>query len=112
VNIKGGQSELVVINDLQIERRKLSDNAQLSTKGRMFSHGTLMLDSELEHIVSALNVKKEKIESKRIKSIRSRVTNISEYLDEPITMDAFTEIILTYIFDIKNISAVRTCDLP
>src|SRR5699024_1422443 len=59
------------------------------------------------HIVSALNVKKEKIESKGIKSIRSRVTNISEYLDEPITMDAFKEIILKYIFDVKNVATYQ-----
>ena len=39
----------------------------------MFSHGTLLFDSEIENVVSALNVKKDKIESKGIKSIRSRV---------------------------------------
>src|SRR5699024_6401478 len=60
LNIIGLPAELVDRNDVQIEGRKFSGNAQLSTKGRMFSHGTLMLDSELEHIVSALNVKKEK----------------------------------------------------
>jgi len=111
LNKIGVPAELVGRNDLQIEGRKFSGNAQFSTKGRMFSHGTLMLDSELEHIVSALNVKKEKIESKGIKSIRSRVTNISEYLDEPITMDAFKEIILKYIFDVKNVSDVPTFEL-
>src|SRR5699024_4899144 len=94
LNKIGLPASLVSRNDLQIEGRLISGNAQLYTIRRMFSHGTLMLDSELEHIVSALNVKKEKIESKGIKSIRSRVTNISEYLDEPITMDAFKEIIL------------------
>src|SRR5699024_4026353 len=61
LNKIGVPAELVGRNDLQIEGRKFSGNAQFSTKGRMFSHGTLMLDSELEHIVSALNVKKEKI---------------------------------------------------
>lgn len=111
LNKIGVPAELVGRNDLQIEGRKFSGNAQFSTKGRMFSHGTLMLDSELEHIVSALNVKKEKIESKGIKSIRSRVTNISEYLDEPITMDAFKEIILKYIFDVENVSDVPTFEL-
>src|SRR5699024_12845226 len=49
-------AELVGRNDLQIEVRKFSGNAQFSTKERMISHGPLMLDSELEHIVSALNV--------------------------------------------------------
>src|SRR5699024_5709496 len=81
LNKIGVPAELVGRNDLQIEGRKFSGNAQFSTKGRMFSHGTLMLDSELEHIVSALNVKKEKIESKGIRSIRIRFTNISESLD-------------------------------
>src|SRR5690625_1036435 len=98
LNKIGVPAELVGRNDLQIEGRKFSGNAQFSTKGRMFSHGTLMLDSEIEHIVSALNVKKEKIESKGIKSIRSRVANISEYLDTPLSMEEFKTLILTYIF--------------
>src|SRR5699024_4906643 len=74
-------AELLGRKDLVIEGKKISGNAQFSTKGRMFSHGTLMFDSEIENVVSALNVKKEKLESKGIKSIRSRVANISEYLD-------------------------------
>src|SRR5699024_9864367 len=76
-------SELIGRNDLIIDGRKFSGNAQFSTRGRMFSHGTLMLDSEIEHVVEALNVSEEKITSKGIKSIRSRVANISEFLDEP-----------------------------
>ena len=47
-----------------------------STNGRMFAHGTLMFDSDIDEVVNALKVKKDKIESKGIKSIRSRVTNI------------------------------------
>src|SRR5699024_3402731 len=74
-------------NDLVADGRKIYGNAMLSTKGRMFRQGTLMFDSEIEHVVSALNVKKEKIESKGIKSIRSRVANISEFLEEKITMN-------------------------
>src|SRR5699024_11007012 len=111
LNKIGVPAEVVGRNDLQIEGRKFSGNAQFSTKGRMFSHGTIMLDSELEHIVSALNVKKEKIESKGIKSSGSRVTKTSEYMDERITMDACKEIILKYIFDVQNVSDVPTFDL-
>src|SRR5699024_1751066 len=43
-------------NDLVVDGRKISANAQSSTKGRMFSHGTLMLDSDIENVVAALNV--------------------------------------------------------
>ncbi len=99
-------AELVGRNDLLIKGRKFSGNAQFSTKGRMFSHGTLMLDSNIEHVVSALNVSQQKIESKGIKSIKSRVANIAEFLDEPISMNEFKELILKSIFEVDDIKDV------
>lgn len=93
-------------NDLEIEGRKISGNAQFSRKGRMFSHGTLMVDSEIEHVVEALNVRKEKIESKGIKSIRSRVANINEYLDEKLTSEQLKEVILRHLFDVESLEEV------
>ncbi|MFD1017783.1 lipoate--protein ligase [Thalassobacillus hwangdonensis] len=102
----GVDAELSGRNDIMAEGRKISGNAQFSTKGRMFSHGTLMFDSEIENVVSALNVKTEKIKSKGIKSIRSRVTNISELMEEKISMDEFKEMILRYIFDVDDVKDV------
>ncbi|WP_243291440.1 lipoate--protein ligase [Bacillus sp. FJAT-47783] len=98
----GVPAELSGRNDILVNGRKISGNAQFSTKGRMFSHGTLLFHSEIEHVVSALNVKKDKIESKGIKSIRSRVANISEFLHEPMTMEQFKHLLLTYIFEEEN----------
>ena len=95
----GVNAELSGRNDIEVEGRKISGNAQFSTRGRMFSHGTLMLDSEIEHVVSALRVKKDKIESKGIKSIRSRVANISEFLEEKVTVEEFRQLLLTNIFE-------------
>ncbi|KOO50239.1 lipoate--protein ligase [Priestia koreensis] len=95
----GVNAELSGRNDILAEGRKISGNAQFSTRGRMFSHGTLLFDSEMDHVVSALRVKKDKIESKGIKSIRSRVANISEFLEEKVTIEEFKKLILAYIFD-------------
>ncbi|MCJ7987617.1 lipoate--protein ligase [Priestia sp. OVL9] len=95
----GVNAELSGRNDLMAEGRKISGNAQFSTKGRMFSHGTLLFDSEIENVVSALKVKKDKIESKGIKSIRNRVANISEFLEQKVTVEEFREMVLRYIFD-------------
>ncbi|CAM3777964.1 lipoate--protein ligase [Mesobacillus thioparans] len=95
----GVNAELSGRNDLLAEGRKISGNAQFSTRGRMFSHGTLLFDSEIESVVSALNVKKEKIESKGIKSIRSRVANISEFLTEKVTIQEFRSLLLKNIFE-------------
>ncbi|MDC3425600.1 lipoate--protein ligase [Aquibacillus sp. 3ASR75-11] len=107
----GVNAELKGRNDIVVDGRKISGNAQFSTRGVMFSHGTLMLDSEIENVVSALNVKAEKIKSKGIKSIRSRVANISEFLEEKILMDQFKNLLLRYIFDVEDVKDVPTYKL-
>lgn len=94
----GVKAELLGRNDILVEGRKVSGNAQFATQGRLFSHGTLMFDTEIERVVSALKVKKDKIESKGIKSIRSRVANISEFIEEPMTIEQFRMEILKSIF--------------
>ena len=95
----GVNAELSGRNDLLAEGRKISGNAQFSTKGKMFSHGTLLFNSEMDHIVSALKVRKDKIESKGIKSVRSRVANIIEFLKEPMTIEEFRSELLKNIFE-------------
>jgi lipoate---protein ligase len=100
----GVNAELSGRNDILAEGRKISGNAQFSTKGRMFTHGTLLFNSEMEHIVSALRVKKDKIESKGIKSVRSRVANISEFLTETLTIEEFRSALLKFIFQGKEVT--------
>lgn len=99
LNSLGINAELSGRNDLMAEGRKISGNAQFSTRGRMFSHGTLMFDTNVEEVVSALKVSKEKIESKGIKSIRSRVANVSEFLEKPMAIEEFRSAILNSIFE-------------
>ncbi len=94
----GITAELSGRNDLLIEGRKISGNAQYIAKGRMVSHGTLLFNSDLSHVSDALNVKAEKITSKGIKSVRSRVANISEFLSQPMTIEVFRQCLLTHIF--------------
>lgn len=94
----GVNAELSGRNDILAEGRKVSGNAQFATKGRMYSHGTLMFNTEIDAVVGALKVKKDKIESKGIKSVRSRVANISEFLKEPMTVEEFRKAILVSVF--------------
>lgn len=94
----GVNAELSGRNDILAEGRKVSGNAQYSTRGRMFSHGTLLFKTDVDAVASSLKVKKDKIESKGIKSIRSRVGNISDYLKEPMTIEEFRTEILRSIF--------------
>lgn len=94
----GVNAELSGRNDILAEGKKVSGNAQYATRGRMFSHGTLMFKTDVDAVVASLKVKKDKIESKGIKSVRSRVGNISDFLKEPMTVEEFRMEILKSIF--------------
>ena len=63
-------------NDIEVSAKKISGNAQHTKNGRTLHHGTLLFDTDLSVLSSALSVDEEKLKSKAIKSTRSRVTNI------------------------------------
>ncbi|MBO1198958.1 lipoate--protein ligase [Staphylococcus simiae] len=94
----GVNAELTGRNDIQVGQAKISGNAMVKVKNRMFSHGTLMLNSELDEVQNALKVNPAKIKSKGIKSVRKRVANIEEFLAEPLDIEEFKTIILKTIF--------------
>ncbi|MFK2825843.1 lipoate--protein ligase [Bacillus sp. B190/17] len=102
LNKLGLEAELSGRNDIIAKGYKISGNAQFSTKGRMFSHGTLLFQTNMDDVVAALKVRKDKIESKGIKSIRSRVANIADLLDLPMTIEEFRQFLLKNIFDGKD----------
>lgn len=80
-------------NDLSIEGKKFSGNAQYIKKGKCLHHGTLLFNTNLNHLEIALRVSIDKIESKGIKSIRSRVTNIYPYLKKPCSIEEFKNLL-------------------
>ncbi|MBC1232673.1 lipoate--protein ligase [Listeria booriae] len=104
---QGVNAELKGRNDLLIDGFKVSGNAQFATKGKMFSHGTLMLDLNLDNVVASLKVRKDKIESKGIKSVRSRVANISEFMEQKMTTEEFRDLLLLDLFDVENVKDVK-----
>ncbi|MDZ7757990.1 lipoate--protein ligase [Rhodohalobacter sp.] len=94
----GVNAEMSGRNDILAEGRKISGNAQFSTGKRMFSHGTLLFNSDLEEVTRALDVKMSKIESKGHKSVRSRVANICEFLNEEMTVSEFRQNLLDGLY--------------
>ncbi|WAH38928.1 lipoate--protein ligase [Alicyclobacillus dauci] len=107
----GVDAELKGRNDLQIGDKKISGNAQFSTNDRMFSHGTLMFDVNAESVASALRVNRIKMESKGIKSVRSRVTNIRPHLASDMSIQTFRDSLLKYIFEVSDVRNVPRVEL-
>jgi lipoate-protein ligase A len=98
-------------NDILVEGRKISGNAQFATADRMLSHGTLLVDSDLDAVTAALRPKPGKVESKGVKSIRSRVANINEFLTTPITAVALRERIIAKIYGTNDRSQIPSVTL-
>lgn len=98
LNSLGVPAEFNSRNDIAIRGKKFSGNAQRVYKNRVLHHGTIMFNSKLEDVHNVLKVKAEKFKSKSVKSVRSRVTNISDYLPEPITIDEFKKLLLERLF--------------
>ena len=84
-------------NDLTIEGKKFSGNAQYNYKNRVLHHGTLLFSSDISNLSKALQAKPLKFQDKGIKSVISRVTNISSHLKEPLSIMDFEALIMNFI---------------
>ncbi|MDR2040507.1 MAG: lipoate--protein ligase [Bacteroidales bacterium] len=87
-------------NDLVIDGKKFSGNAEhVYRNSRILHHGTLLFSAELSDLSGALNANPTKFNDKAIKSVRSRVTNISSHLKEPIGLEQFRELVFDHMMN-------------
>lgn len=93
----GVKAEISGRNDITIDGKKFSGNAQYKKNGRVMHHGTIMFDSNLDTVAQALQVSADKIASKGVKSVRSRVTNVRPYLKQDVTVETFKDLLARFI---------------
>ena len=67
-------------NDVLIDGRKVSGNAFYHIPGRSIVHGTMLFDTNMEHMLHAITPSREKLTSKGVQSVRSHITTLSEHL--------------------------------
>jgi lipoate-protein ligase A len=97
----GVEAELKGKSDIFAAGKKVSGNAQYAAVGRMFSHGTILFDTNLEKMLRALNPGGATIESRAVQSIRNFVTNIRELLDQEMDILELKGAILEEVFQGK-----------
>lgn len=76
----GVQAELSGRNDILVDGRKVSGYAKRVYKDRLMVHGTLMFDVNIERLTRALTPPTDKLSTKGIASVKSRVANLKDYL--------------------------------
>ncbi|MGC9311692.1 MAG: lipoate--protein ligase [Sediminispirochaetaceae bacterium] len=66
-------------NDIVVDGKKISGSAFKLSSDRAFHHGTLLINADLSRISNYLTPDKKKLQSKGIKSVKSRVANLNEF---------------------------------
>lgn len=90
-------------NDILVSERKISGTAQQLSKGRLLLHGTLLFDSDPDMISGALNPDPTKFQSKSIKSVRSRVGNIRQFLQKDMDIGSFWDYLRTRLTGVTTV---------
>lgn len=85
----GLNTQFVPLNDLIINERKISGNAQTRKQKMILQHGTVLLDVDVRKMFSLLKVSDEKIRDKLITNVEERVTSIKQQLGRELS---FTEV--------------------
>lgn len=92
-------------NDLMIDGKKFSGNAEHIHKNKILHHGTILFASEMRNVSEALRINPVKYIDKAVKSIPKRVTNVSEHLTSKISLDTFTKMLMDYV--LKNFPGAK-----
>jgi len=87
VNKLGLHAEFTGRNDILHEGRKFSGNAEFIHGDKMVIHGTILVDSNMDHLIGSLTPDKAKLTKHAVTSVKSRVLNIGGLID--LSMDDF-----------------------
>ena len=101
-------------NDIVIDGKKFSGMTMFKVGDSFAAGGTLMFDLDMDTASKVLTPEKDKLESKGVKSVNKRITNIKSYLDEPYrSMDPvqFKDELLKHIFKVDKLSDIKTYKL-
>lgn len=100
-------------NNLTINGKKFSGNSAHVYKNRVLHHGTILFNSDLDNLERAITPPKYTITDKAVKSIRANVTNLSDLIQDNLSIDDFksklTEFLIKHM-DIKSIVEIGTSD--
>jgi len=107
----GVTAEINGRNDMTIDGKKFSGNAQYCKRGRVMHHGTILYDSDLSVVADALVVSQDKIESKGLKSVRSRVANVKDHMPESVPVERFMAALRDALFSEFHENAMQAYTL-
>jgi lipoate-protein ligase A len=82
INKLGFNAKFVPLNDITVDNKKVSGNAQTRKKNILLQHGTILLDVNVEKMFSVLKVPSEKIKDKMINEAKARVMGLNKTFEQ------------------------------
>ncbi|MBR7033147.1 MAG: lipoate--protein ligase [Clostridia bacterium] len=98
----GVPAEISGRNDMLLDGKKISGNAQFKLGGKTVHHGSLLFDTDLDMMERASRPPEYKITSKSIKSVRDRVTNIKKAAGLDMTAERFADELVRRIAEVSG----------
>lgn len=90
----GVPAEFKPINDIVVEGKKISGNAQTRGMNVVHQHGTILREVNPKVMFTVLKVPSEKIRDKMIKSVEERVTSINRYLKRDVGFEELKQALI------------------
>ena len=78
----GFDAKFSPLNDITVENKKVSGNAQTRRNNVLLQHGTILLDVNVDKMFSVLKVQSEKVKDKIIQDVKERVMGLKVSYDE------------------------------
>lgn len=89
-------------NDIEADGFKISGNAQTVVKNRILQHGTLLYSADLKSLSAALKPKPQKLSTKGISSVRSRVENIKNLANCSLSTEEFLKQLYNFFLSLPD----------
>lgn len=98
-------------NDLLAEGRKFSGNAFCKRGAIRQHHGTLLISADMTRLQNYLNVDPRKLKPKGVKSVKSRVCNLNEFVPELRRDDMLEALKRAYAAEYGDYTELQTSQL-
>jgi lipoate-protein ligase A len=82
INKLGFNAKFAPLNDILVDNRKVSGNAQTRKKNILLQHGTILLDVDVEKMFFVLKIPTEKLKDKMISDAKARVMGLNKTFEQ------------------------------
>jgi len=84
-------------NDIEVDGKKISGNAQHRVGHRLLHHGTLLFAVDTATLEAVLRPNREKLKARAIRSVSARVTDLRSYLPTDMTVEGLIDHLCRYV---------------